>query len=127
MFQKAEDFITNFYNNLLRKKVREPLKIAYYPDVLEFDLLGPGVTPSLMVDADKIKTITSSTGYRQLPTEFPDYLYYKHLIEEVFRQQGPFQVPQVDKDFYENHLEKALNLDYINKVTDICTFKKYIN
>jgi hypothetical protein len=80
-----------------------------------------------MVDADKIKTITSSTGYRQLPTEFPDYLYYKHLIEEVFRQQGPFQVPQVDKDFYENHLEKALNLDYINKVTDICTFKKYIN
>lgn len=125
MFQKAEDFITTFYNNLLAKKTREPLKLAYYPEVLKFDLLDEGLTPSLLVDAHKIKSIISSTSYTQLPTQFPDYLYYKHLIEEIFAHRGLFRISQADKQFYQNQLKNALNPAYIRKVADIATFKKY--
>jgi len=127
--EKMENFVGKFYTTQLTKKVKEPFNIGLsgeeaYKKVLEFKLKP---TRHMFLDTSNHIKEQINQEMKDLPAQFPDYLYYRSLIVDVLRNRGPFQIQEEDKLFYMDNFKLIFDEMYISKVVDIETIRFYMN
>lgn len=125
-FNKMEKFVMDFYTTQLNKKVREPFKLEVdqkIKTVLAFD-----VRPSRSLFLSSIENKVKLTQkMKDLPAQFPDYLYYRSLVLDVLRNKGPFQLQEDDKKFYMDNFKLLFDETFTLKVVDIETIRFFLN
>jgi hypothetical protein len=126
-FNKMEKFLTEFYTIQINKKIRQPFNLQIdqeqYENILKFDI-SPSRSLFLELDEIKAKVIQKM---KNLPTQFPDYTYYRSLILDVVRYRGPFQINEDDKKFYMDNFKSIFDEKFISKVVDIETIRFFLN
>lgn len=124
-FNKMEKFLIEFYTTQIVKKKREPFSLGVSPkdveNILKFDL-QPSRRLFLSSDLDMV-----NQKLKNLPAQFPDYLYYHSTIIDVLRNQGPFKINEEDQTYYMDKLQLLFNEQFISKVVNIETIRFFMN
>ncbi|CCV02277.1 Putative tyrosine protein kinase [Invertebrate iridescent virus 30] len=124
-FNKMEKFLIKFYTTQIIKKKREPFNLGVsqqdIQNVLKFDL-QPSRRLFLSLNLNMV-----TEKLKNLPAQFPDYLYYHSTIIDVLRNQGPFKINEEDKVYYLDKLQLIFDEKFISKVVDIETIRFFMN
>lgn len=125
-FKKMETFMVDFYSTKLKEK-----KNTNFSNLLggrqSTAISSFRMKPSRNLflkwskkDQEQLKRETAG-----LPDPLPSYLYYRPLIVDVFRNQGPFKMADDDVSFYALNFKHILDEEFTSKVWAIETIRNY--